>query len=355
MGTAPEFSAVSGMEWTPTPTPVTPTPFARAPSAARLVAQPGPVFVPGAVIGPYLVIRSIGSGKVAEIYEVEHVDLGRRYSLKILSEESRPDGLERRRFDREAKVLAAIDHPNVLRIQHLDRLLDGRRYLVTELLRGRTLAERIRNGRLPVADACRIAEQIAYGLSAAHEKGVLHRDLKPSNIFLTDTEAGALVKLMDFGLARIEVPAADELTIGSEPVGTPGYMAPEQIARPSAVDVRADLYAVGAILFEMLTGAPLYSAEDEAGLLAANLAARVRDPRELRPDIPPAIAQLTLACLARDPILRPTSARVLWKVLRGLRKRRVSSPRTVQISLRLWILLLVLPFAASIATALLLR
>ena len=320
------------MEWTPTPTPATPTPGVHFRGGSRPASPPrGPVFAAGQMIGQvYSVVRMIGSGSVGEVYEVEHVDLGRRYAIKVLSEDGEAQGIVRKRFEREARIAASIDHPHVLRILNFERTTTGRRFLVSELLRGRTLADRIANGRLPILEACLIAEQIASALQAAHAQGAIHRDLKPSNIFLVDTDGSPQVKVMDFGLAKAESnPHEADLTVPDALVGTPGYVAPEQIAGTNTIDGRADIYSVGVLLYEMLTGVQPFVEGERQSLLIAHLERPAPDPRDMREEVPAVIASLTRSCLAKDPSGRPASAKDLRKILRAVRKLATQGdPRT---------------------------
>src|SRR5262245_3943721 len=206
----------------------------------------------GTRLGPYEVLAPLGAGGMGEVYRARDTRLGREVAVKVLPQlaAGSPEALTR--FEREARAVAALSHPHILAIHDFGREGDVV-YSVTELLEGETLRERLEAAAVPPRKAADYTQQIARGLAAAHDRGIVHRDLKPDNVFLT---RDGLVKILDFGLAvhADEEPAkAQSLTESGTVVGTPGYMAPEQI-RGKAVDQRADLFALGAILYEMLTG-----------------------------------------------------------------------------------------------------
>src|SRR5271155_1833322 len=210
-------------------------------------------------LGPYEIQSPLGAGGMGEVYRARDARLNRDVAIKILptSFSADPDRLQR--FAQESRAAAALNHPNILSIYDIgeDR---GAPYVVSELLEGETLRDRLRNGALTSRKALDYAQQIARGLAAAHEKGIVHRDLKPENIFITDD---GRAKILDFGLAKLtrpeaSAPGGDTLTaqVNTEPgqvLGTAGYMSPEQV-RGKAADHRADIFALGAILYEMLSG-----------------------------------------------------------------------------------------------------
>jgi serine/threonine protein kinase len=251
---------------------------------------------------------------MGEVWRAEDIRLGREVALKVLRGDRQEDADLRARFEREARMVATLAHPNICTLFDVGEH-DGRHYLVMEFLEGETLADRLGRGPLPVRDAVTIARQIAAALAAAHERGIIHRDLKPGNVMLT--RAGA--KLLDFGLARLhaashqlddalDATATASVALPGALVGTLPYMAPEQVEGKPA-DARADMWAFGAVLFEMVTGRRAFAADSAAGLLAAILHS---DPPRLAaaaPDAPPALRRLVDACLERDPALRWHSAR----------------------------------------------
>ncbi len=263
-------------------------------------------------IGPYQVGELLGVGGMGEVYRARDSRLGRDVAIKILPPAFTADPERVARFDREARVLAALNHPHIGAIYGIEEASGapgtGVRALVLELVEGETLADRLaasqgRSGHgLPVADALSIARQIADGLDAAHEKGVVHRDLKPANIKLTPDR---VVKILDIALAKggTEAGSTNETTRltsrdGSF-MGTPAYMSPEQ-ARGLSVDKRADIWAFGGVLFELLTGRPPFAGETIADVIAAIIG---RDPdwSALPPDTPPHVVRLLTRCLAKNP------------------------------------------------------
>ena len=200
-------------------------------------------------VGPYVIADALGAGGMGEVYRARDTRLNRDVAIKVLSDAFAADPDRRDRFEREAQAIAALSHPNILAIHDVG-FDQGRAYAVTELLDGETLRERLRAGAIPVSKAIDIAVQVAHGLSAAHDKGFVHRDVKPENIFLVKD---GRVKVLDFGLVRTTgVPTdASETMAVTRPgalMGTVGYMAPEQV-RDQTVDARADLFALGAVLY----------------------------------------------------------------------------------------------------------
>ena len=260
-------------------------------------------------MGPHEIVGPIGSGGMGEVYRARDSRLGRDVAIKILPTSFAGDADRRARFEREAQAVASLSHPNVIAIYDTG-VQDGQIYLVMELLAGATLRERLNAGPLPVRKAVEVAVQIARGLGAAHGKGVVHRDLKPENIFLLED---GQVKLLDFGLARQAI-AGDQggqTMAATDPgtvMGTVGYMAPEQV-RGQAVDGRADLFAFGAVLYEMVSGQRAFHRDTAADTMTAIL---TQDPPELtgsRPDLPPALDRIIRHCLEKNPNERFQSAR----------------------------------------------
>jgi eukaryotic-like serine/threonine-protein kinase len=263
----------------------------------------------GTTLGTYEVTAHIGSGGMGEVYQAHDTKLGRDVAIKVLPEQFARDPERLARFQREAKMLAALNHPNIAAIYGLEQS-GNTHYLVMELVPGETLRERVAGGRpLPVEEALSIAKQIAEALEAAHnsEKGIIHRDLKPANVKVTPE---GRVKVLDFGLAKAFANDASSEDIGNSPtlsmaatvqgviMGTAAYMSPEQ-ARGRAVNKATDIFAFGAVLYELLTGKQAFQGDDVSDILAAVIRAEP-DWTALPADVPPAIRTLLARCLAKD-------------------------------------------------------
>jgi serine/threonine-protein kinase len=221
----------------------------------------------GKTLGHYEITSQLGKGGMGEVFQAKDQKLGRDVAIKVLPDEFAKDTDRIARFQREAKLLASLNHPNIAAIYGLEES-EGTNFLVLELVEGDTLADRIKAGPVPVEEALKLALQIAEALEAAHEKGVIHRDLKPANIKVTPD---GKVKILDFGLAKAFAGEQADLNLSNSPtltysptlsematqqgviLGTAAYMSPEQ-ARGKSVDKRADIWAFGCVLFEMLTG-----------------------------------------------------------------------------------------------------
>src|SRR5688572_2957867 len=262
----------------------------------------------GKRIGPYEVTGALGAGGMGEVYRARDARLNRDVALKVLPRNVTGDLDRLARFAREAQLLASLNHPHIAAIYGIEEAGDTRA-LVLVLGEGRTLAERIEAGALPPDEAIPIARQIAEALEAAHEQGIVHRDLKPANVKL---RPDGTAKVLDFGLARALDPSAGEgmdtslsptltarATQAGIVLGTAAYMAPEQ-AKGKPVDKRADIWAFGAVLFEMLTGQRLFSGETASEILAAVI---LKEPEldRLPASTPPLIRRLLARCLEKDP------------------------------------------------------
>ena len=216
----------------------------------------------GQLLGHYRVLEKIGSGGMGEVFRARDERLGRDVALKLIRPASSDNPDHLRRFEQEARAAAALNHPNILAIYDVG--FEGSApYIVSELLEGKSLRQRLEEGPLPVREAADYALQIAHGLTAAHERKIVHRDLKPENLFLT---TDGRVKILDFGVAKLQAPAADDRPIESMTtvtkhgamIGTVAYMSPEQL-RGKPVDHRSDIFSFGAILYEMMAGSPRLS------------------------------------------------------------------------------------------------
>jgi eukaryotic-like serine/threonine-protein kinase len=261
----------------------------------------------GSRLGPYEIIAPLGAGGMGEVYRALDTDLGRQVAIKILPDTFAQDPERLARFEREAKTLAALNHPHIAAIYGLERS-DGQTALVMELVEGPTLADRIADGRIPVDEALAIAKQMAEALETAHEQGIIHRDLKPANI---KVRPDGTVKVLDFGLAKAFDPtASSSLGLTQSPtlslqatyagliLGTAAYMSPEQAAA-KAVDKRADIWSFGVVVWEMLTGKPLFAGETMSHTLADVLRTPI-DFDLLPANMPSAIRDLLRRCLDRD-------------------------------------------------------
>ena len=272
------------------------------------LGAPAPRLEPGAPVGPYRIVQLLGAGGMGEVYRAHDAKLGRDVAIKVLPQILSVDPGRRARFDREARVLASLNHPHIAAVYGTEES-DGVPALVMELVEGEDLAERIARGPIPLADALPMAAQIAEALEAAHEQGIIHRDLKPANI---KVHGDGTVKVLDFGLAKALDPMSSGTgDVSSSPttlglatlagliLGTAAYMSPEQ-ARGKAVDKRADIWAFGVVFYEMLTGRPLYTGQTAAEILACVIE-REPDVSALPPATPPSIRELLGRCLTRDP------------------------------------------------------
>ncbi len=289
------------------------------------------VFSPGEVVDDrYRVVRLVGKGGMGEVYEAEALDGGERVALKTVLPELLGNQKTIARFEREAELSRRISHPGVLRIFEVLRAVMGGATvpcMVMELLEGETLADRLIAGRpLDQERAVPVACQMAAGLTAAHRAGVVHRDLKPDNVFLAVPEAGAAgggqaelrVVLTDFGVARRSVPAPrdESLTASNVLLGTPDYMAPEQLELEEA-SAASDVYTMGLVLFEMLTGERPFVADTPIEVVFKRVQEEPPSPRVHLPDLDPRWEKVILRCLARQPEDRYAEAQDLIPVLAG--------------------------------------
>jgi len=268
----------------------------------------------GSRLGPYEIVGAIGAGGMGEVWRAKDTRLDRTVAIKVLPPHLASDPELRARFEREARVISGLKHPNICVLHDIGHQ-DGVDYLVMEYLEGETLADRLAKGPLPLAQALAIGAEVAGALDRAHRASVVHRDLKPGNVILTRDGA----KLLDFGLAKASAaaknPAAAALTTELKPLtergallGTVQYMAPEQL-EGGDVDARTDIFALGAVLYEMVTGRRAFSGASQASLIGAILRDEPRPIAELQPLSPPALERVVRACLAKDPDERWQSAR----------------------------------------------
>lgn len=269
----------------------------------------------------YALEQELGRGAFGAVYVARHTILGTRVALKLLhsTQAQEPDAVER--FLREARAAASIGSPHIVRVSDAGITSTRQAFLAMELLEGEDLASYLnRRGRLSVHDAIAITRQVLEGLAAAHEAGIVHRDMKPANVFLTRGEGGApFAKLLDFGVSKMARSAGGieaRLTATGTIVGTPHYMAPEQLMESKSVDGRADLYSVGVMLYELLSGRLPHDAESLGALIGLVLTTEPIDLSAIMPDVPPPIAAVALRALAKDPAMRFQSAREMSDALR---------------------------------------
>jgi Tol biopolymer transport system component len=300
---------------------------------------------PGTKLEPYEIVSPLGAGGMGEVYRARDARLGRDVALKILPESFAQDTDRLRRFEQEARAVAALNHPNILAVFDIGQY-GGSPFLVSELLEGESLRTALDRGALPQRKTIEYGVQIAHGLAAAHEKGIVHRDLKPENIFIT---RDGRIKILDFGLAKLAQPAGadpDEVTLTSSHtaagmvMGTASYMAPEQV-RAEATDPRTDIFAFGAVLYEMLSGVRAFRRDTTAETMTAVLK---DDPPELSNPgrlVSPTLERIVRRCLEKNPEQRFQSARDLSFALSALSgsessttaRAAVAAPRRIPVLL----------------------
>jgi eukaryotic-like serine/threonine-protein kinase len=293
---------------------------------------------PGTKLGPYEIEASIGAGGMGEVYRAKDMRLDREVAVKVLPSSLTKDGDRLRRFEQEAKAVAALNHPNILGIHDIGEQ-DGSPYIVSELLEGASLRAELAQGRLSARKAVDYAVQMAQGLSAAHEKNIVHRDLKPENVFVTRE---GHVKILDFGLAKLapngggngaEATDATMATMAAAQnvpteagtvMGTAGYMAPEQV-RGATVDSRTDIFAYGAVLYEMVSGQRAFRRDTAAETMTAILKEDPPEFDEMTSPVSPALDRIVRRCLEKKPEQRFQSAKDLAFALEAISGTTTSS------------------------------
>jgi len=316
----------------------------------------------GTKLGPYEILSPLGAGGMGEVYRAQDTRLEREVAIKVLPKHLSSSTEFKQRFEREAKSISQLAHTNICTLHDIGHQ-DGTDFLVMELLEGETLAHRLMKGPLPLEQVLRFGVEIASALDAAHRKGVIHRDLKPGNIMLTKTGA----KLLDFGLAKAAsvlendpsaITISQPLTTKGTIIGTFQYMAPEQLEGQEA-DARTDIFALGAVLYEMATGKRAFEGASRASLIASIMQSQPRPISEIQPMTPPALDRLIRRCLAKDPDQRWQSAADIADELRwiaeggpqaGMSAPLVSRPKKHE---RFWIATTLLLLASSLCFALL--
>ena len=276
-----------------------------APRAGALGELPG-----GTMVGEYRVDRVIGQGGMGVVYAATHPLIGKKVAIKVIGAELGTNAIVVERFMQEARSVNQIGHPNLVDVFAFGELPDGRNYFVMELLEGESLRAKLTRMLVSLAETVQILDEVAAALEAAHEMQIVHRDLKPDNVFLAAIRGGLIiVKLLDFGIAKLAAGEGIPKTHTGELIGTPAYLSPEQ-ARGKDVDHRTDIYALGCLLFEMTTGRLPFIAQSPMDTVMMHLTTQVQRPRELKPEIPLLLEQLTLQMLDKNPAQRPTLAQV---------------------------------------------
>ncbi len=290
---------------------------------------------PGTVLGEYQVEGMVGEGAMGTVFRAIHPMIGKRAALKVLKAHLCRDMKAIDRFMDEARAVNAIGHPNIIDIFAFGEMPDGRRYFVMELLAGKTLREHVRAGRSSLGEMARIVRTLARALESAHGKGIVHRDLKPENVILVDMgDDPSLVKLLDFGVAKL---ARENEPLEHQPsgliIGTPMYISPEQARDSEDAGWASDVYSLGCIAFELLTGRPPFQGQTMMEMLTAHVTEPPVAPSSLVPEIPDEIDELILKMLAKNPVDRPTMSHVR-KVLERVRDPHELQPRGRIITVR---------------------
>jgi len=278
----------------------------------------------GSQLGHYRLTGLLGEGGMGRVFAAEDLRLGRRVALKLLPESLQDDPAHLERFQREARLLAAVNHPNVITVHSVEEA-DGRAFITMELVEGDTLLDRVRPGGLPLEDLLAIAIPLAEALAAAHANGIVHRDLKPANVMVG---RDGRLKVVDFGIAKPDRSVSNErapLTGAGLVLGTPAYMAPEQL-KGEAIDQRVDLFAFAVLLYELATGLRPFSGSSDADVVSAIL----RDPppslQRHRGDLPAQLQAILANCFEKEPARRTDSASTVARALASLRNAAAATP-----------------------------
>ncbi len=274
----------------------------------------------GTTAGNYRILDKISDGGMGSVYRAEHQMIGQRVAIKVLLPELTHNKDIVKRFFTEAKATSAIKHPGIVVVLDFGYLESGLAYIVMELLEGMTLASRIKmRGPMPEGEAAAMLRGVCSGLAAAHDKGIIHRDLKPDNLFLvedSDVAGGERIKILDFGIAKLtDIGSADSATKTGAVMGTPTYMSPEQCRGSGNVDVRADIYSLGCIFYQLLTGRPPFAMEGAGEVIGMHLYVQPEPPSRHQLGISPDTEALVMAMLAKEPSQLPQTARDLGLAL----------------------------------------
>lgn len=287
-------------------------------AVGKVLAQTGPA--PGSVISHYVVLDVLGAGGMGVVYRARDERLHRLSALKFLPPDRVTEPAAKRRFLTEARAVAALDHPNVCTIYEIGETAEGQLYIAMPLYEGETLQVRLARGLLPLEQVVGISREMAAGLCAAHQQGVIHRDIKPSNVMLL---RDGRLKILDFGVAKVK---GLSLTATGAPIGTVAYMSPEQL-RGEAIDARVDVWSLGVVLYEMLTGALPFGGDSPAVIAHAIGTRTPLPPSEYREDVPEELDALVATALAKSPERRFTSMTEFAAALNGLKTTSGTTPR----------------------------
>jgi len=262
--------------------------------------------LPGEVIaGKYSVIRVLGRGGMGVVVEAQHLKLGQRVAIKLLLPSIRSMGEITARFEREARAIARLKGPHVAHVSDVDSLPDGSPFMVMELLNGCELGDELeKKRRIPYRDAVGYILQACAAMAEAHRQGIVHRDLKPSNLFLCDTNGGRTIKVLDFGISKLAGDVNASVTTTASAFGTPLYMSPEQVRSVKNVDARADLWSLGVVLYELISGEVPFNGPSATAILASILTEKPVHLAKRCPDVPKPLADAVMKAIEKMPDAR---------------------------------------------------
>jgi eukaryotic-like serine/threonine-protein kinase len=283
--------------------------------------------IAGAHLGPYVIVAPLGSGGMGDVYRARDPRLNRDVAIKVLPALGADHPERRERFTREAQAVAALNHPNIVTIHSVEEA-NGTAFLTMEIVEGRSLADALVQGALPIDRLLKVAIAVADAIAAAHQKGITHRDLKPGNVMLGEHDQAGRVKVLDFGLAKLVNAPADAsgmTTVAAAPItgegrilGTVAYMSPEQ-AEGKPIDARSDLFSLGVVLFEMATGQRPFTGDTNMSVISAILRDTPKSVSDLKAGLPPELGRIIRRALAKDPERRYQTAKDLRNDLEELK------------------------------------